>query len=92
MGRPAGSQKSTVRLKIEIEFGRMSNFTINDRPSRAVSTLVRVAFRLREESITISMPGRTWFNTQTGDIPNVMALSDDDNGDLGVHIQVRASL
>jgi hypothetical protein len=49
MGGATGSEKTSVALKIKVKLGRMCHLAIDDRPSWAVTTLISIAFRLREE-------------------------------------------
>ena len=44
------SEKTSVTLKIKVKLGRMCHLAIDDRPSWAVTTLISIAFRLREKS------------------------------------------
>jgi hypothetical protein len=45
-----------MALQIEVEFGRMGDFTINDSACRAVTTSVGLSLILREESNMVPFP------------------------------------
>lgn len=45
-----------MALQIEVEFGRMDDFTINDSACRAVTTSVGLSLILREEPNMVSFP------------------------------------
>ena len=49
MGRATSSEKTSVALKIKVKLGRMCHLAIDDRPSWAITALIAIAFRLREE-------------------------------------------
>lgn len=49
MSWATGSEKTSVALKIKVKLGRMCHLAIDDRPSWAVTALISISFRLREE-------------------------------------------
>lgn len=50
MGRATGTQEPSVTLEVEVKFGGVGNFPVNNGTSRAVAASVTISFRLREES------------------------------------------
>jgi hypothetical protein len=49
MGRTAGTEQSTVTLQIKVKFDRIDNIAVDDCASRAISALITLVLRLREE-------------------------------------------
>ena len=70
MGGTASAQKAPVALEIEVELGRVRNFSVNDSSSSAIATAVRLGcfLVLREKSNVMSFAndndGNLGLNTQ----------------------------